>query len=978
MNPGRFLSLIVAFACTIPLWEAAAFNNSQRHLFPYQDGSLVVEKGEKGLVFSFPYVPFLETEPAWTPALPRIYGQPQEGVRPLPGLAGFLRLGLVEEDGSHKNFALDGLRFEDQTPCSALLNLGKSPTEGKLGWAIAMGMRGVVFEYENPGKVDHTLRLELDVFPHKLHWATPQKKLRRDWGEPVWEWNKEERCLLQTYGNPMDATRSPSTALWIGESDPRAWKGEDITFSRDGSEPIKIEVKVPAGQSIRFGFQHADNSAALADALHGVRHEQVNLTEPVEEWETWFANAGKEISDELKIDFAKIPKAQEEIIKANLSLARMLFLSNGGLLTRPMTLQEYPSSVRDQAIALNHWRQLGLPIPSLDRWRDLARHNQTSERSIPIPTLNGGGHENIIDQGKILMFHPDPDFPPDKETFDALLGYAISGGHVTLVDGYHGFHGKEGWWKEVGVTDLADYALRLLGVPIDHDSREVLDEEGLSPLHNTFALGSDSLASAGITDGGMITTIFKTVEPGGYLIIHSSDSEDPEGAVLLSGRIGDFEFLPLTLAEDSIIAASYGLQTACDVDGRPIGVSLLGEAFTAYKLPEGITSECEITTSGQSQFAWSEIAPETHHTITKKAFPSEWWRKELFNVPISRAAHPVIYGGTYTSRVFDVTRTEKSPMLHHRIGRGSFVWIGLPKEYLTLGSDSGTDYDNWLRNDPTYDLVRFTLALHDVQRAGTERAGDPPNASWGEGWSQGDSNHLGVDLAYFAWRPFEFSGIGRGGNQAWFKNREIFLEALQGPIREGNTLPLTGLYASRSGSSQEEINLFTNACAYALYRNLAKVSAYQGRDWANDFTTGRAKRLADELTPWVEDEGVIFGRTLENRQLGKTIPVNSLLPEAVWAVTEIPAMDFPGGATEQAHLLSALNRIPVNSLDSRSLAALATRKSGLVSKLINKLGTDSDKNPVPLIRDEEGEFDIATALPAVHALCREYASPNKN
>ena len=61
-------------------------------------------------------------------------------------------------------------------------------------------------------------------------------------------------------------------------------------------------------------------------------------------------------------------------------------------------------------------------------------------------------------------------------------------------------------------------------------------------------------------------------------------------------------------------------------------------------------------------------------------------------------------------------------------------------------------------------------------------------------------------------------------------------------------------------------------------------------------------------------------------------------------------------------------------MDSRSLAALATRRSRLVSELIESLGVDSEETRDSLFRNEAGIFDIATAIPAVHALCCEYTS----
>jgi hypothetical protein len=188
-----------------------------------------------------------------------------------------------------------------------------------------------------------------------------------------------------------------------------------------------------------------------------------------------------------------------------------------------MTLSEYPLSVRDQGIGLNHWRQLGLEIPNLEKWRDLARYNLVSERSLPIETIAGEQTDRLFGAGTALVVSPDPDIPPTKRMMDILLGYAISGGNVTLVDGVSGFKEREGWWKAEGFRDPADYALQSIGVEHVPASRKVLDEEGLDEGVNTFCLGTKvSLEGRSETPAPARTTV-----PGnGFILISAQRDAD--------------------------------------------------------------------------------------------------------------------------------------------------------------------------------------------------------------------------------------------------------------------------------------------------------------------------------------------------------------------------------------------------------------------------------------------------------------------
>lgn len=939
--------------------------------WPCQDGSLVLAEKEGALALSFPYIPFLEEDPAWTPALPRLYEQPAEPVTPLPGLAGTLQLGVETPEGTFHPFTGEDLSLDARSPYSASFSITRQDAKGTLAWAAPLDERGFVFEYTNSQPAEVTLRFALQGFEGKTPWATPGRKMKRDWGEPSWSWDETTRCLLQAYSQPIDATHSPTTVLWFGEIS-SAWKAKEIHYEKTGAAQISIRVKIPASESIRFGFLQGDNTFSVERRLEPLRKNHADLATLERAWTDWLSSSKTRIEEKLHLSLAQLSPEDQRFLAENLLEARLMFLSNGGVLSEPMTPSSYPISVRGQAIAVRHWRELGLEFPRIRRWRDLAHFNQMTQRSVDIPLFTDGQIHEVLAQGKMIVAAPDPGNPPDQASFDSLLGYVIGGGHLTLVDGVNGFSGREGWWKEAGAADPAEYAIKTLGVRIDPKSRRVLDEEGLAPGANTFALGAIPIGRASAPADGKAT--FKTPKPGGYLMVYPGSSEDTNGLRIRGCRLGERSFRPFTTEEDKWLAASYGTRPARDRFGETEGCALVGQGFVAYSLPASTTVACELDLSGNWAAAWTADPPRTEVTLRKKAFQN-WFAKDLMTVPISRLAHPVVYNATFTARVFDVSGTEDSPVLYHKVGRGSLIWIGLPREFLTLGSDTGTDRQNGLRKDPTYDLLRLALSLHDPKQGGAERASRTPLAGWGEGWSQGEAGDPRVEMAYFAWSPFALLGVTGTNLSNWFQ--DAFLDAIRLPETEAETLPNLSLYASRAADGREVVDLSTNAFVYALTQGFSRAAASLGRTWLVDWNNRQGKHIAASLAAILDTTGETptCGRYLLNGVPGAAAPVESLLPGAAWAVSEISPSDFPGGAEAQTRLANALAANKQVLEDPRALAALATRDTSHQVELVERLLALKDKSDLALIGQGGKPFDISTAIPSVQALCLAKGKP---
>jgi len=194
-----------------------------------------------------------------------------------------------------------------------------------------------------------------------------------------------------------------------------------------------------------------------------------------------------------------------------------------------------------------------------------------------------------------------------------------------------------------------------------------------------------------------------------------------------------------------------------------------------------------------------------------------------------------------------VTGTEVSPVLFRKVGRGSFVWIGLPRDYLLLGGDTGTDRQNSLRKDPTYDLVRITLALHDQERGGGQQAGSPPMRGWTAGWSRSTPEGPRTDLALFAWTPTRFLNGRAGSQEYWSWAMDCFTQALEKPERDGARMEIGSLVTREWGEGEESVDLYSNACRYALYADMAAQANREGLAWRRNQTEKRAEAIANDL-----------------------------------------------------------------------------------------------------------------------------------
>ncbi len=958
MSPftARSVTILLMFLILTVTFSAKAGDNQE--IWPFQDGSLVITQTSGGAVFSFPYVPFLGMSPAWTPAYPREYQQGVEPVLPLPGLAGKLTFHVLAGTESGP------LQVLSRTPYSADTTIRNGSSELHLSWVCPLGQPGVVFECANSQQREATLEIGLNCFPERTLWATPAKKMKHNWGNSQWEWKAGERYLLHLYSIPVDATHSPNTAFWIGEISPE-WKGPTLTYLPNDPQHLRLIIPLHPGQSIRFGFEHADNLGELMEQLAVRRKAPIALSKLSGEWNTWLADSYARMKTKTGSDPAQIPTDKKRILDNNLQTTRQLFLSNGAVLTRPMTPDSYPVSISEQGVALNHWRSLGLEFPFQHEQAELARFNRVHQRSISIPVFRKGGAMETLSQGRIVMAAPDSSSPPDKASFDTVLGYVISGGHLTLVDGVEGFRGKEGWWKEAGASDLVDYAIRMLGVPVNPASRRTLDEEGLAPNVNTFLAGLPP-----ITQGTSTSSQTISVQPpkaGGYILLCPSTKEETAGLRILSGRIGGEVFQPFTTGEDRFLAGGYAPRAMRDEFGQIVGCELLGEAFRAYQIPASATGALEFTLTGAWTVAWSEFLPATQVMLRKKAFQA-WYKHELMQVPISRLCHPVVYDGTYTCRVFDVSGTESSPILYAKVGHGSFVWLGLPRDYLLLGSDTGSDLQNSLRNDPTYDLVRLTFAFHDPKRAGAERSSRAPLSGWGEGWSQSLVGVPDAFHAYFAWRPIEVAGLATQEMNGWVE--DTFTNTLEYPQSEGQTVLNHALITREIGDDRRILELPDNAFRYAVYKGLERTSRVKGRVWMQDDSRNKAEEIVKDLPVLLEGfgENAVFARAIVDGSPQAAIPSAALLPRAAWAATEINPADFPGGATGQAHLLNTLANDPAALDNPHAMAVLASRDEKHRAQFLGQLLEHNTEPVLGLIGSDGKRFDLATAVPALRAI----------
>lgn len=936
-------------------WTARGFAEGSRGLWPFQDGTLLVEKGE----FSFPYLPFLSILPAWAPALPQYKGQPVEPVRPLPGLGGKLTIGLGEKGGTFTPFAA---KILEQTPCSGVLELSATEATLRLNLATGLGEKGVQFELHNPAGTLPKLGLSISGSSHRLIWAKPHRKDRHDWGTPRWEWVEASRCLLQTYSNPVDASHSMTTGLWFGEG---ARITADITVDPQGIDPPRIDLWIDPGQSgsLRFGFLHADSQPSFNASVSLPR-------EGVESWKSWAEESRQaaaravqtRASAELRLEDPDAQTLNDGLIRI-----RQLFLSNGMILQSPLLPGHFPYSLKDQSIALSYWRKLGLDYPDAPRWRDLVTDNPAMERTIPIHPFRKDGLRDLMRSGGILVAAPDPSDPPTKEEFDVLLGYIIDGGRVTLVDGFSGFEGKTGWWTDAGAVDPADYALRLLSVPVDYSSRRRLDEEGLSPRRNVYSLGMTRLDSTRNPEGRSAITTPK----GGFLFVCAEDEDDRKGVRLVGGSIGGRLFQALTASEDEILSASSQPETAWDQTGGPAGRLLRGESFVLYQLPENGTTECEFQCEGEAAFYWTAERPMTEHTLLKKVVQS-WYHRVLLTLPVPRAAHPVVYSGTYTCRVFDVTGTEVSPILFHQLGRGSFAWVGLPVESIRLGSDRGTDAQHSLRNDPGYDLIRMTLALHDNRQAGGQQAGATPRFGWTDRLNVRGDFPPAPDGMIHAWESIRQMGAGAGNRTFWGWVFTHFTNALRSPGWNWERMENSPLFAVPDGD-RWKIDLYQLAAVHALYRDIEGSAGNLDRTWQNE----NAKRKADGIEREaieclrLNSEDPLLARWVVEGTYESAAPFESSFDNALLAVSLFEGSRFPGGEPIRGRIVNRLLQSVPAQIPLQSSALLAVLDKGQRTQRLEEIFSAQ-----PLAEGRESNPSLLA--PALYALILDRSIPKSD
>ncbi len=959
---GVWLLHLLPFSST----QSIAYgSDAPKALMAFQDGTL--EMDDRGLTFS--YIPFLTTPAAWSPALPQYYGQPVEPVRPLQGLGGSLSIGILDNDNKLKPFepvigeeAASSWRvtFRDEES-SLVANAFTLPNQ-----------KGVSFEVEEVdlGGGSRNLGIDITAPSHRLLWASPGKKERHDWGQPQWEWDENLRCLIQGYSTPVDATRSMITGLWFSkEISPEA----SIEDDPEGIEASRILVTLNLKESntFRFGFLHADNLAALKSMVEDVR--KFSSAKSDDKWSAWLAECSERIASHLISESTgtlKISDADRVILNDKLVETRQLFLSNGMVLSRPMAQGELPYSLKKQGIALHYWKKLGLDFPFAEGWRDLVRFHPAIERTIPIKPFRGDNIRSVLRSRPIVITAPDPEDPPTKDAFDVLLGYIINGGQVTLVDGYSGFMGKEGWWTEAGATDPADYALRVLGVPVDFESRKVLDSEGLSDDRNTFSLGMDPVEVHTIAEEHGALRF--SVNGPGVLLVAAKDESDPAGIVLKSGQIGGSDFEVLTPSEDKILAASHQPELAWTLEGLPSGRRLRGEGFVVYQLPSDASVTCELDVEGDVALFVGKEVPPSEHILLKKVVQA-WFHRALLTLPVSRSAHPVVYDGTYTCRIFDVTGTEVAPILFHQIGRGSLAWVGLPVDYVRLGSDGGTDAQKSLRADPCYDLIRMTLAVHDPRQAGGQQAGTTPSSVWTDRLNSRNSEAPNPESLFYAWQSIHQMGPNAGNPSFWVWAFSHFIESLRSNDWDWDWESVNGteLYAV-PGNEREQVDLYLQAFRYAVYRDVEGAAANLGRSWHREHTTKIADRMEADLSEYLklDSPNPWVARQVESGTLTQEIPIDEVYEETALAVALLEGDRFPGGeSSRQKYLNLLLNNKPENP-DSRTAAMLSVLdRIGGNAYGAQILSSTSDMS--------HGSVEISDWVPALYGLCLDSISADQ-
>jgi hypothetical protein len=931
--------ILTPFMMALPLSLSGVASGAGSSL-PIQDGAVLVGDHQGDLALAFPYIPFLETSPSWNPALPTEYGQSPEPVTPLRGLSGVLHIEVVNPEGEGKRISWEGVGLQESEPYHWQVSADPLHIE-----VIApLDKKGALVELTNTTASPLEVAWVLDTQKTRTPWATPQKKDRRDWGFPVWE--VSEDLLLQSYSLPLDASRSPHTAFWMKNS--QEWKTET-----PDEGPIRLTFSLPPNAPLTFGFTHGDNPSELENNVSQLK----TLTggSALQTWKDWRT----ETVDRIQARHGNISDStSSEVVVQGLCRVRSLFLSNGAILDRPLSFEPIPVSLQSQAVAVHHWKALGLDFPFLDRWAELVLNNPFSERSLPVRVFHGNRIREVVGRGGIPIVAPDPENPPSKEEFLALIGSVIDLGKVTLVDGVTGFRGKEGWWTQEGCQDLAEYAFKVLGVEIHAASSQVLDATGLAEDHHTL-FGDIAPLARGESETPVEVAI-EVPKKQGFLVVYPSKKNEESGALLSAIDAGGNPLKMGESGEEEILAASDSPRFVQDSWGNVIGRGLHRESFVAYDLG-GEVSHATLTLSGDYTVTWAEQLPPSEVTLVKKAF-QEWYLRELLTVPIPRKVHAAVYGATWSARIFDVTGTGLSPVIYHRFGKGSLVWVGLPREYLLRGSDRGTDAQHSLRSDPGYDLLRVTLALHDPDRAGGQQASAPPNAWWLDGYNQQKGSPSENCPVFFALLPTRILGPQAGGALFWGNFFSRFSNALEHPEWEGQLLNDSSLVVEISQGEGETASFAANAFRMAAYREIAKIADRNGATWWNNTLTREAGRIEEDLVDlFLPEEGKpALARTVQDGSVTGSVVHPHEIEAALLTLTEIPAETFPGGTDARDRFQSHLSEsFDPHGWSDQALALWAvleeTHRSEIVDSLLNRWQTDPEA------------FDIDTLAPLLHA-----------
>ncbi|KXK30052.1 MAG: hypothetical protein UZ16_OP3001003132 [Candidatus Hinthialibacteria bacterium OLB16] len=178
MNQGLrpFIRLLVLAFLSIFMTAPSSGGGQVWEPWSFRDGSLVVSEQKDQIFFSFPYVPLLDSIPAWVPAFPRHYLQAQEPVLPWNGLGGILQIGFIEDSSGLVVLGKNSISSPERTPVSFSGRISRGHADGTLEWFINPDEKGVRFQYVNSGTSEVTLGLSLHPFMQAQIWQPREKR----------------------------------------------------------------------------------------------------------------------------------------------------------------------------------------------------------------------------------------------------------------------------------------------------------------------------------------------------------------------------------------------------------------------------------------------------------------------------------------------------------------------------------------------------------------------------------------------------------------------------------------------------------------------------------------------------------------------------------------------------------------------------------------------------------------------------------